>query len=49
VAASTVLDHFDRAPKLLFTATPFRQDPREIKGRFIFTYDLRQAYQDGSF
>lgn len=44
-----VLDHFGSAQTILFTATPFRQDQREIKGRFIFTYDLRQAYEDGVF
>lgn len=45
----TVLDHFNSAKRLLFTATPFRQDQKEIKGRFIFTYDLRAAYNDGVF
>ncbi|MGH7181821.1 MAG: DEAD/DEAH box helicase [Nitrospiraceae bacterium] len=44
-----VLDHFVSAKRLLFTATPFRQDQKEIKGRFIFTYDLRSAYSDGVF
>lgn len=44
-----LLDHFSAAKKLLFTATPFRQDQREIKGRFIFTYDLKQAYADKVF
>ncbi len=44
-----VLEHFSDAKHLLFTATPFRQDQREIKGRFIFTYDLRDAHQDGLF
>jgi superfamily II DNA or RNA helicase len=44
-----ILDHFAKAKRLLFTATPFRQDQREIKGRFIFSYDLRQAYRDGIF
>jgi len=44
-----VLDHFSGAKRLLFTATPFRQDQREIKGRFIFTYDLREAFRDGVF
>lgn len=44
-----VLDHFIDAKRLLFTATPFRQDQREIKGRFIFTYDLREAFRDGVF
>ncbi len=44
-----VLDHFQEAQRLLFTATPFRQDQREIKGRFIFTYDLRKAFEDKIF
>ena len=44
-----VLDHFREAKRLLFTATPFRQDQREIKGRFIFTYDLKQAFEDRIF
>lgn len=44
-----ILDHFSDAKRLLFTATPFRQDQREIKGRFIFTYDLREAFRDGIF
>lgn len=44
-----VLDHFAAARQVLFTATPFRQDQREIQGRFIFTYELRQAHQDGVF
>ena len=42
-----LLDHFGAAKRLLFSATPFRQDQREIKGRFIFTYDLRKAFEDG--
>lgn len=45
----SILDHFRNARQLLFTATPFRQDKREIAGRFIFTYDLRKAYEDGIF
>ncbi|WP_340672615.1 DEAD/DEAH box helicase [Bradyrhizobium ottawaense] len=44
-----LLDHFEQAKRVLFTATPFRQDQREIKGRFIFTYDLRRAFEDGVF
>ncbi|HPQ72007.1 MAG TPA: DEAD/DEAH box helicase family protein [bacterium] len=44
-----VLDNFRLAKRLLFTATPFRQDQREIKGRFIFTYDLKKAFDDGVF
>lgn len=44
-----LLSHFGAAKRLLFTATPFRQDQREIRGRFIFTYDLRKAFEDGVF
>jgi superfamily II DNA or RNA helicase len=44
-----VLDHFHDARRLLFTATPFRQDQKEIRGRFIYTYDLHKAYEDGVF
>lgn len=44
-----VLNHFPQAKHLLFTATPFRQDQKEIKGRFIFTYSLRKAFEDGVF
>lgn len=44
-----LLRHFASAKRILFTATPFRQDQREIKGRFIFTYDLRKAFEDRVF
>jgi superfamily II DNA or RNA helicase len=44
-----ILSHFPDAKRLLFTATPFRQDQREVKGRFILTYDLGQAFKDGIF
>ena len=44
-----LLDHFGDAKRVLFTATPFRQDQKEIRGRFIFTYDLRQAFSDQIF
>lgn len=45
----TVIEVFGDARRVLFTATPFRRDDREIKGRFVFTYDLKQAYRDGVF
>ena len=44
-----ILDHFSSAKRLLFTATPFRQDQKEIRGRFIFTYDLHDAFRDSIF
>ncbi len=45
----SLLKHFVDSKQLLFTATPFRQDQKEIKGRFIYTYDLKRAYDDGVF
>ena len=45
----TTLDGFPTARRVLFTATPYRQDQREIKGRFIYTYDLKRAFDDGVF
>ncbi|GJM57787.1 DEAD/DEAH box helicase [uncultured Dubosiella sp.] len=34
---------------VLFTATPFRLDRKEISGEIIFDYPLSQAYEDGIF
>lgn len=45
----TVIESFADARKVLFTATPFRRDDREIKGRFVYTYDLKRAYEDGVY
>lgn len=44
-----ILDTFLEAKRLLVTATPFRRDRREIAGRFIYEYPIRQAYDDGVF
>lgn len=46
---SRLLDLLREARQVLFTATPFRRDEKEIKGKFVFTYDLRRAYQDHVF
>lgn len=46
---SRTLDFFPNAKIVLFTATPFRRDDREIRGRFVYTYDLKTAYTDGVF
>jgi superfamily II DNA or RNA helicase len=46
---SRLLDLLGDAKQVLFTATPFRRDEKEIKGKFVFTYDLRHAYQDHVF
>lgn len=44
-----LLDQFPTAHHVLFTATPFRRDRREIDGRFVYTYELRDAFSDGVF
>ena len=44
-----LLKSFPDAKRALFTATPYRRDELEIKGRFVFTYDLKRAYDDGVF
>lgn len=44
-----LLEAFPAARRALFTATPFRSDRREIKGRFVYTYSTKQAFSDGVF
>ncbi|MBB6522281.1 DEAD/DEAH box helicase [Pseudoteredinibacter isoporae] len=44
-----IIDAFDDARKILLTATPFRRDNKEIKGRLIYSYPLSKAYHDGIF
>jgi len=46
---SRLLDLLGSAKQVLFTATPFRRDEKEIKGKLVFTYDLRRAFQDRVF
>jgi superfamily II DNA or RNA helicase len=46
---SRLLDLLQGAKQALFTATPFRRDEKEIKGKFVFTYDLRRACDDRVF
>lgn len=43
------LDAFPEAKRVLFSATPFRRDRKEIRGRFVFNYTLGAAFQDGVF
>jgi superfamily II DNA or RNA helicase len=40
---SRLLDLLRSAKQVLCTATPFRRDEKEIKGKLVFTYDLRQS------
>jgi len=46
---SHLLNLLHDAKQVLFTATPFRRDEKEIKGKFVFTYDVKRAYQDRVF
>jgi superfamily II DNA or RNA helicase len=46
---SRLLNLLQEAKQILFTATPFRRDDKEIKGKFVFNYDLRRARQDRVF
>ncbi len=44
-----ILINLNQATHILFTATPFRLDRKEIKGDIIYDYPLSQAYADGVF
>jgi superfamily II DNA or RNA helicase len=44
-----ILESFPQARKILFTATPFRRDRKEIKAPIIYSYPLSKAYADGTF
>ncbi|MFA5011147.1 MAG: DEAD/DEAH box helicase family protein [Ignavibacteria bacterium] len=40
---------FPNAKIVLFTATPFRRDKKEIKAKYIFTYPIKNAIEDKIF
>ncbi len=44
-----ILDAFPNAKTTLVTATPYRNDKKEMKGKFAYIYSLRQAKSDGIF
>ncbi|MGV8983546.1 DEAD/DEAH box helicase [Clostridium sp.] len=44
-----ILVNMDTSKHILFTATPFRLDKKEIRGDIIYSYPLSRAYQDGIF
>ena len=44
-----ILINIDKAAHVLFTATPFRLDQKEIKGEIVYDYPLSLAYKDGIF
>lgn len=44
-----ILVNLSQACHVLFTATPFRLDRKELVGEIIFDYPLSKAYEDGIF
>ncbi|MBP3806193.1 MAG: DEAD/DEAH box helicase family protein [Oribacterium sp.] len=44
-----ILVNLLQATHILFTATPFRLDRKELSGEIIFDYPLSKAYKDGIF
>lgn len=46
---NSLLERYKAAPRILFTATPFRRDSREITGTIVFAYPARMAFDDRIF
>ncbi len=44
-----ILNSFENAKKILFSATPFRRDKKIIPGTIIYSYPLSKAFDDGDF
>ena len=44
-----ILKNMINTPSLLVTATPFRLDKKEIKGKTVYNYPLSRAYKDRIF
>lgn len=44
-----ILVNLSTSTHVLFTATPFRLDRKELSGEIIFDYPLSKAYEDGIF
>lgn len=44
-----ILQYFSSAKQLLVTATPYRRDNKEVKGKFLYSYTMTQACADGIF
>lgn len=49
VSWNELIFSFENAKRILFTATPFRRDLKQIPGRLVYTYPLKKAYQEGIF
>ncbi|MBO0330400.1 DEAD/DEAH box helicase [[Muricauda] lutisoli] len=51
-AASTwkkFINRFDKEKVFLFTATPFRNDGKNLDGKFIFNFSLKEAQRQGYY
>lgn len=46
---AAILTKFSEARRVLFTATPFRRDGREVKGHYVYTYPIQRAFDDGTY
>lgn len=46
---SQFLECFNRTYITQYTATPFRNDGRKLKGEFVYTFPLREAQQQGYY
>lgn len=46
---SEFFDTFDRTKITQFTATPFRNDGKKLKGEYVYTFTLRAAQQQGYY
>ncbi len=44
-----LIEAFPNARTVLFTATPFRRDRREIRARHLYTYPIQRAFEDGIY
>ena len=44
-----IINHYTSASIVLFTATPFRRDKKEIPGKIIYNYPISLAYEEGIF
>lgn len=44
-----IINHYPNAKKILFTATPFRRDKKDIPGKIIYNYPISLAYEEGIF
>lgn len=46
---NALIEAFPRARCTLFTATPFRRDGKEIRGKYVYTYPIQRAFDDGIY